>query len=149
MKRDLILVLNGPNLDKLGTRQPEIYGTTTLPEIEQMIRRRASELDVEVAFLQSNLEADLIEALRGARRRASAIVMNPAAFTHYSLALRDAVEASGLPVYEVHLSNIYARETFRRHSVISPVAAGVVCGLGPQGYLVALEAAVRSMKGTR
>jgi 3-dehydroquinate dehydratase-2 len=148
VKRPLVLVINGPNLDTLGTRQPEIYGTTTLTEIESMLEQRAEELDLAVEFYQSSSEAELVERLGSAPGRAAAIIMNPAAFTHYSYALRDAVEATGLPLYEVHLSNIYAREVYRRHSVISPVAAGVVCGLGPAGYVAALEAAARAAKGS-
>ena len=147
MSAPLVLVVNGPKLNTLGKRQPEIYGSTTLAEIEETLRKRAAELEIEVEFFQSDLLEELIEALKSARGRASAIVLNPAAFTHYALALRDAVEETGLPLYEVHLSNIYARESFRRHSVISPVAAGVVCGLGPAGYVAALEAAARQLKG--
>ncbi|MCA1834175.1 MAG: type II 3-dehydroquinate dehydratase [Actinomycetota bacterium] len=147
MSSPLVLIVNGPKLNTLGTREPEIYGTTTLAQIEEMLRKRAAELDLDLEFFQSDVLDELIRAIRGARERAAAIVMNPAAFTHYALALRDAVEEAGVPLYEVHLSNIYARETFRRHSVISPVAAGVVCGLGPAGYVAALEAAARKLKG--
>jgi 3-dehydroquinate dehydratase-2 len=148
-RRPLVLVLSGPNLNLLGTRQPEIYGTTTLAQIKKSVEKRATELKVDVEFVQSNAEADLVGALQSARGRAAAVVMNPGAFTHYSYALRDAVEASELPLVEVHLSNIYAREEFRRHSVISPVARGVVCGLGAEGYIVGLEAAVRAARGKR
>jgi 3-dehydroquinate dehydratase II len=149
VKRPLVLVLNGPNLNALGTRQPEVYGKTTLRQIERAITKHADELKLDVEFLQSNAESALIDALHGARGRASAVVMNPGAFTHYSYALRDAVETAGLPLFEVHLSNIYAREEFRRHSVISPVAAGVICGLGSAGYLAALDAAAKTLKGKR
>jgi 3-dehydroquinate dehydratase-2 len=142
-------VLNGPNLDLLGNRQPEIYGRTTLAQIRRSMEKRAIELKVAVEFLQSNDEAELIEALHAARGRAAAVILNPGAFTHYSYALRDAAEAVELPLYEVHISNIYAREEFRRHSVISPAATGVVAGLGPDGYVVALDAAARGIKGRR
>ncbi len=148
-RRPLVLVLNGPNLNLLGTRQPEVYGTTTLAQIRKTVEKRAAELKVDVEFVQSNAESGLVDALHAARGRASAVVMNPGAFTHYSYALRDAVEATELPLVEVHLSNIYAREEFRRYSVISPVARGVVCGLGADGYVVGLEAAVRAAKGKR
>ena len=148
-RRPVVLVLNGPNLDLLGSRQPEIYGRTTLAQIRRAMEKRAGELKLGLEFVQSNAESDLIEVLHAARGRAAAVIMNPGAFTHYSYALRDAAEATELPLYEVHISNIYAREEFRRHSVISPVAAGVVCGLGPDGYLAALEAAARGIKGRR
>lgn len=148
-RRPLVVVLNGPNLNLLGTRQPEIYGTTTLPQIHRRLTKRAAELKADVEFLQSNSEAELVDALHNARGRASAVVFNPGAFTHYSYALRDAVETSELPLIEVHLSNIFAREEFRRQSVISPVARGVVCGLGAEGYVVALEAALRAAKSAK
>jgi len=148
-RRPVVLVLNGPNLDQLGSRQPEIYGRTTLAQVRRSLEKRAAELKLGLEFMQSNAEAELVEALHAARGRAAAVIMNPGAFTHYSYALRDAVETSEVPLYEVHLTNIYAREEFRRHSVISPVAAGVVCGLGPDGYLAALDAAARVIKGRR
>jgi 3-dehydroquinate dehydratase-2 len=139
--RPLVLVLNGPNLDRLGARQPEIYGRTTLAELEELLRARAERLGLQVAFLQSNDEDALVEAARTAPARgAAAILVNPAALTHFSYPLRDALAASGLPVVEVHISNIHAREPFRRLSVISPVVRGVVMGLGVQGYLLALDA---------
>jgi 3-dehydroquinate dehydratase-2 len=135
-----VLVLNGPNLGRLGTRQPEIYGHTTLPELEQMLRARGKELGAEVECLQSDDAADLIGALE--KTDADAVILNPAALTHYSHGLREAVAAFTRPVYEVHISNIYAREPYRRHSLISPVARGSIIGLGIRGYLLALEAAV-------
>jgi 3-dehydroquinate dehydratase-2 len=148
-KRPLVLVLNGPNLDALGTRQPEIYGTTTLKQIERSIAKRAEDLKLDVEFAQSNSEAELIERIHQARGRASAIIMNAGALSHYSYALRDAIETVELPLYEVHLTNIHAREEFRRHSVLSAVAVGVICGLGPLGYIAALDAAAKTIKGKR
>ena len=144
MTAPLILVLNGPNLDRLGTRQPEIYGSTTLVELEGMLRARAAQLGVGVECIQSDDPKELIEALQ--RTDARAAILNPAALTHYSLELRDAVAACGFPVYEVHISNIYAREPYRRHSLISPVAKGSIIGLGVSGYLLALEAAAEEAK---
>lgn len=135
-----VLVVNGPNLDRLGARQPEIYGTTTLAELEEMLRARAAERGATIEFVQSADPAVLIEAL--GETRADAVLLNPASLTHTSLALRDAVAACDAAVYEVHLSNIYAREHFRRHSLISPVARGAVLGLGIGGYLAALDAAI-------
>ena len=138
-----VLVLNGPNLGRLGTRQPEIYGHTTLPDLEEMLRARGKELGVEVECIQSDDGADLIAALE--KTDADAVILNPAALTHYSHDLREAVDAYKGPVYEVHISNIYAREPYRRHSLISPVAKGSIIGLGIGGYLLALEAAVEGL----
>jgi len=138
MKR--ILVLNGPNLGRLGTRQPEIYGTTTLAELEERLRARGAELGVQVECIQSDDVAALIAALSDGA--ADAAILNPAALSHYSVSLREAVERCGFPVFEVHISNIYAREPYRRHSLISPVARGSIVGLGVEGYVLALEAAV-------
>lgn len=135
-----ILVLNGPNLDRLGVRLPEVYGTTTLAQIEARLRARAADLGHDLTFVQSAREVDLIRAIAGG---ADGIIINPAAFTHFSYAIADALAASGAPVIEVHLSNIHAREPFRRLSVISPVARAVICGLGPQGYADALESLAR------
>jgi 3-dehydroquinate dehydratase-2 len=135
-----VLVLNGPNLGRLGTRQPEIYGSTTLGELEEMLRARGKELGCDVECVQSDDAAELIGTL--AKTDADAVILNPAALTHYSHDLREAVAAYDGPVYEVHITNIYAREPFRRHSLISPVARGSIIGLGVHGYLLALEAAV-------
>lgn len=135
-----IMILNGPSLNLLGTREPEVYGTTTLDEIASMCTERGRALGLDVDFRQTNDEAQLIGWLHEARESAAGIVMNPAAFTHYSLAVRDAVSALGLPAVEVHLSNIYGREEWRAKSVVSGVVTGVIAGFGPTGYLLALEA---------
>jgi 3-dehydroquinate dehydratase-2 len=136
-----VLVLHGPNLNLLGAREPHIYGCTTLAAIDEMLQRRGKELGLQVRCLQSNHEGQLVEFIQGNSDWADVIITNPAAFTHYSIALRDALEATGKPVIEVHLSNIYAREEFRHHSVVAPIARGQICGFGHVGYLLALEAA--------
>lgn len=136
-----VLVLNGPNLNLLGTREPEIYGSTTLDDIRQIAEKRAEELGLEVDFRQSNTEGEIVDWIQSARTTAAAIVINAGAYTHTSIAILDALLACGLPVVEVHLSNIYRREEFRHHSYISKAATGVICGFGAQGYSLALEAA--------
>jgi len=137
----LVLVVNGPNLDKLGTREPEIYGSMTLADIERGLRERASELGLAVEFFQSNVEDEVVAAVEKAPANGSAgIIINPAALTHFSYPLREALAATGLPVVEVHISNIHAREPFRRLSLVSGVAKGVIAGLGVNGYTLALEA---------
>jgi 3-dehydroquinate dehydratase-2 len=142
-----ILILHGPNLNLLGTRETGVYGTTTLEEIDARLRDLADELGVELDCFQSNSEAALIDRLQTAPEQVSAVVFNPAAFTHYSIALRDAVAACAVPVVEVHLTNIHAREEFRRQSVIAPVAVGQICGFGVTGYLLGLRAVVESVAG--
>lgn len=142
-----ILVLHGPNLNLLGTREPEIYGTVSLETINRELIDLGARLGVEVECYQSNSEGELIDRLQAARAAYAAVVFNPGAYTHYSLALRDAVAAIGRPVIEVHLSNIYAREEFRSRSVIAPVAAGQISGLGPLSYLLGLHAAVALARG--
>ena len=137
-----LLILNGPNLDTLGVREPEIYGRETLDEIEARCRARAAALGAAVEFRQSNHEGALIDWIRDARGARDAIVINPAAYGHTSIALRDALRACGLPVVELHLSNPAAREPFRRRPYVSAVAAGVICGFGGHGYELAVEAAV-------
>jgi 3-dehydroquinate dehydratase-2 len=136
-----VLVLHGPNLNLTGIREPEIYGTTSLGEIDEGLRRQGAALGIEVDCFQSNHEGDLIDRIHEARRRYDAIIINPGALTHYSLCLADALRAVGLPVIEVHLSNIHAREAWRRQSVIAPVASGQITGFGSRSYTLALTAA--------
>jgi 3-dehydroquinate dehydratase-2 len=137
------LVLHGPNLNLLGTREPAVYGRATLRDVDKLIRDHARDLGVRVECRQSNLEGQLIDWLQGAAQEGfGGIVFNPGAFTHYSLALRDAVAAIEVPVVEVHLSNVHGREEFRRHSVIAAVARGQIAGFGPLSYLLGIDALV-------
>jgi 3-dehydroquinate dehydratase II len=138
-----LYVLNGPNLNLLGTREPGIYGAATLADIEAGVRRRAEALGFGVEFRQSNHEGVLVDWIQEAGARGSGIIINAAAYTHTSVALQDALRAAKLPVIEVHLSNVHARESFRHHSFISPVAAGIIVGLGPLGYELAVDAVAR------
>lgn len=135
-----ILVIHGPNLNHLGKRHPSIYGSKTLGEVNALIEKSAAGLGVSIATFQSNSEGALIDFIQAESRKSSAIIINPGALTHYGLSLRDALQDAGLPVIEVHLSNIYAREEWRTTSVIAPVARGQISGLGWRGYIAALEA---------
>jgi len=141
-----ILLINGPNLNALGRRQPEIYGSLTLKEIEGRVAKRGQELGVEVRCFQSNSEGGIVDFLQAEAEGAQGAIINPGALTHYSLALRDSVEAARLPVIEVHISNIYAREEFRHHSVIADIAVGQISGLGWRGYLAALDSLVELLR---
>lgn len=141
-----IFVINGPNLNMLGTRQPEIYGFDTLADIEKGCREKAAALGLDVEFFQSNHEGEIVSAIQRARGRFDAVVINPAAYSHTSVAIMDALLACDMPVVEVHLSNIHRREEFRHFSYVSKAADGVICGFGKQGYLLALEAAASFFK---
>lgn len=138
-----ILVLNGPNLNMLGVREPAIYGNQTLDDIRAMCEARAAEAGVGIDFRQSNSESELIDWIQQARGRFHGIVINPAAFTHTSVAIQDALALTELPVVEIHLSNIFKREPFRHHSYVSPVAVGIISGFGAHGYVLAIDAVVR------
>jgi 3-dehydroquinate dehydratase-2 len=141
-----LLVLHGPNLNLLGQRERDIYGATTLKEINQQLQAHASARGIEIEFLQSNHEGVLIDAIHQASGQIDAIIINPGAFTHTSIALRDAIAAVAIPTIEVHLSNIYKREEFRQKSVIAPVAIGQISGFGPTSYILALEAALALLR---
>lgn len=136
------LVINGPNLNMLGTREPEKYGTTTLPDIEKEITAHAKEKGVEVDFYQSNIEGEIVTAIQKAKGIYDGIVINPAAYTHTSIALRDTILAIELPTVEIHLSNIHTREEFRHHSYTAPVCVGQITGFGKFGYIMALDAII-------
>ena len=142
-----ILVLHGPNLNLLGQREPEIYGSITLDDINRKMTARGEAAGVRLDFLQSNHEGGLVDAIQGAQQKYAFIILNAAAFTHYSIALRDAIAAVDVPVVEVHLSNIHRREEFRRRSVIAPVVMGQIAGFGADSYLAALEIVIRRLKG--
>jgi 3-dehydroquinate dehydratase-2 len=137
-----VLFLNGPNLNLLGTREPGVYGTTTLTDIEARVRELAVRRGAEVDFRQSNHEGELVTWIQSARGQWDVIVLNAGAYTHTSIALRDAITAAGVPTMEIHLSNIHAREEFRHRSLIAPVCMGQICGFGPHSYTLGLEAAI-------
>ncbi|HSQ78549.1 MAG TPA: type II 3-dehydroquinate dehydratase [Nitrospirota bacterium] len=141
-----ILVIHGPNLNLLGKREPDIYGTFTLDDVNRRLTELAAELGVEVSFFQSNHEGELVQEIQDAMGVHQAIVINPGAYTHTSVALRDAIASTGIPTIEAHISNIYKREEFRKHSYISGVAIGQISGFGPESYLLALRAAVAHVK---
>jgi len=141
-----ILLVNGPNLNTLGEREPDIYGSLTLPDIEARVREEAQSLDVELHAFQSNHEGEIIDFIQAEAPNSAGIIINPGALTHYSLALRDALAACGLPVVEVHISNIYGREPFRHHSVTAGVSRGLIAGLGWRGYLAALRSLVETLR---
>jgi 3-dehydroquinate dehydratase-2 len=141
-----VLVLNGPNLNLLGTREPDIYGAETLGDVEALCQRTAAELGLTVDFRQSNHEGELITWIHESRQSADAILINPAGYSHTSVAIHDALKGVGLPVAEVHISNIHQREAFRHHSYVSAVAFGVICGFGVTGYRLALTALAEKLK---
>ena len=143
-----ILVLHGPNLNLLGTRDPKTYGTTTLAEIDLELKRRAKERGATVRCVQSNLEGKLVELIQKAKGTTDAIVINPGGYTHTSVAIRDAIDAVELPTVEVHLSNIHAREPFRHESITAPKCVGQICGFGPQSYYLGLDAALAHVEAT-
>ena len=143
-----VLVLHGPNLNLLGTRDPAIYGTTTLAEIDAELVRRGKQRGAEVRSAQSNLEGELVEQIQQAKAWADAIVINPGGYTHTSVAIRDAIEAVGLPAVEVHLSNLHAREAFRQQSITAAKCIGQICGFGAQSYYLGLDAALAHVEAT-
>lgn len=138
-----ILVVNGPNLNLLGTREPEVYGTLTLEKINEELLKYAKELGAEIEFFQSNVEGEIVNAIQAARETCAGIVINPAAYTHTSVAIRDAISAVALPAVEIHISNVYAREEFRKHSLIAPVCVGQIAGFGLDSYKLAMLALVK------
>jgi 3-dehydroquinate dehydratase II len=146
MAGETILVLNGPNLNLLGIREPELYGTETLAEIEEACLERAAELELKLDFRHSNHEGELVTWIQDARSNAAGIVINAGAYSHTSIAIMDALKAAEMPIVEVHLSNIFRREAFRHASYVSMAAKGVICGLGSQGYLLALDALWRLLQ---
>jgi 3-dehydroquinate dehydratase-2 len=144
-----IKIINGPNLNLLGVREPHIYGRTTLDEIRKDCDAAARDLKVSLAFLQSNHEGQIVEWIQIAREDADAIILNPAGHSFYSVAILDALKAFEGPIVEIHLSNIHARDELHRHSIMSQAATGVICGFGPQGYVLAMQAAARLVAGKR
>ncbi len=136
----LIFVLNGPNLNLLGVREPLVYGAATLDDLKRALEAKAAALGLSIDFRQTNHEGALVDWIQEARTKAAGLILNPGAYTHTSVAIHDALKALAIPAIEVHLSNVHAREQFRRHSYVSPAVTGVICGLGAQGYLAALDA---------
>lgn len=135
-----VYVINGPNLNMLGLREPDVYGKETLAGLEERCRRKAQALGLDISFRQSNIEGELVSWIQEARSAASGLILNAAAYTHTSIAIHDALKVAQIPIIEVHLSNIYKREPFRHHSYVSPVADGVLCGFGGHGYELAIDA---------
>ncbi|MBR9970284.1 type II 3-dehydroquinate dehydratase [Magnetospirillum sulfuroxidans] len=148
MANPIILIVNGPNLNLLGTRQPELYGHETLADVEASARTHAASLGLEIEFQQSNHEGDLVDWIQGARQRCAGIVINAGAYTHTSVAILDALLAVQVPAVEVHLSHIHQREEFRHHSFVSKAAKGMICGFGSHGYILALDALARLIRGS-
>lgn len=144
-----VLVLHGPNLNLLGTREPSIYGSTTLAQINDELRARAAGLNAQLDAVQTNIEGEIVTHLQNAAARYDAVVMNPGGYTHTSVAIRDAITGCGLPVVEVHLSNIHAREPFRHTSITAAACIGQILGFGPQSYYLGLDAAITHVKGLR
>lgn len=144
-----VLVLHGPNLNLLGRREPEVYGSVTLDDIDELLREKARSLNVRLSCFQSNSEGALVDAIQQAWGQADGLLINPAAYTHTSVAVRDAIAAVAIPTVEVHLSNIYRREPFRHHSYVAPVAVGQVSGFGYRSYLLGLQALVDGLKEMR
>lgn len=142
-----ILVINGPNLNKLGERNPDLYGATTLNQLETDLSEQAGRLNVEVEFFQSNSEGSIVDFIQANARTANGIIINPGALTHYGYSLRDSLEDTMLPIVEVHLTNIYSRESWRHKSVVAPIARGQVSGLGTRGYFMALEYLANQIEG--
>ncbi len=138
-----ILILNGPNLNMLGVREPDIYGCETLADIEELCNQRATSLGLTVNFKQSNLEGEIVADIQNARGTAAGIIINAAGYTHTSVAILDALNISELPVIELHISNIHAREAFRHHSYVAQAATGIICGFGSHGYVLAIDAMAR------
>jgi len=142
-----IFILNGPNLNRLGTREPDTYGRTTLADIEAMCRSVGQRLGFDIVFRQSNSEGTLVDWIQEAGDSAQGLVINPAAYTHTSVAIHDAIRTAEIPTVELHLSNVFAREEFRHHSYVTPVAIGMICGFGAKGYELALEALANVVQG--
>lgn len=141
-----VYILNGPNLNLLGMREPDVYGTTTLADIEKLARAHATSLGMTTEFRQSNVEGILVDWIQEAASKACGLILNAGAYTHTSIALLDALKATALPVVEVHLSNLFKREAFRQHSFITPAALGLICGFGAKGYVLALDALADHLK---
>ncbi|MBX9634741.1 MAG: type II 3-dehydroquinate dehydratase [Magnetospirillum sp.] len=148
MTNPIILIVNGPNLNMLGKRQPEVYGSETLVDIETLCHAHAESIGLDVEFRQSNHEGDLVDWIQGARGRVAGVILNAGAYTHTSVAILDALLAAEVRCVEVHLSNIHQREEFRHHSFVSKAAKGMICGFGSHGYILALDALARLIRGS-